>query len=225
MTLIVATPERIYVDTRLTIKDRIVDGMEETHEMEFSFDGLCKVMPTGVSTSEHGAIHFTVGFGDMRVFKLLNNLLKVTGLDSFMLAIPTLAKLFKPNQHATGLVWVDERGKVNSITYDANDLTHLCYHDEVVAFGHSAPIFNHIYAQGILTVEEAFKLVTHECDYASKGDYYVYDTGQRMCQRYNFDPPVFDQDISAIKRKLTTAYQQQAAIIKRGKNTPTSEPV
>lgn len=202
MTLIIATPEKIFVDTRVTLKDALTDGMEEEHVLEMQYDGISKIMPTGVRTPESGGIHHTVGFGDVRVFKALNQLLSRIGLDSFIDCIPALADLMPKATHTSGLVWVDDRGCINAIVREANTLSYAVYQDEVKAFGHSANMLEFIQSFNTLTTEELFLLICNHCDYSSKGDYYSYDVAQKAYGRTELEPEVYQERIHAIRGKL-----------------------
>lgn len=205
MTLIVATPEKIYFDTRVTLKETLVDGMDTEHQMQLSYDGVCKLMSVGVNTPDSGAIHHTVGFGDIRVFKAINQILRHTGLDVFIDILPSLAKLSSKASVPSGLVWVDERGMINSIVREATAITHYLHNTDVQAFGHSPEIFNYLYGRGCLEVEEAFLLAAQECDYSSCGDYYVYDVGEKTYRQVVLEESELTTKLAEIKLKLATS--------------------
>lgn len=201
MTFIIATPEKIYVDTRVTLKDTLVDCADEEHLLELTYDGINKISSTGVR-STGDTIHHTVGFGDVRVIRALNHLLSCMGIETFTVCIPALAKLMPKATYPTGLVWVNDDGDICSIQYDHEGLTYSVYEDDVVAFGKASGLLGFLKSFDFLTPEEIFLLTCDHCEYSSKGDYYVYDVARLKHQRHTMESGVFDRRISEIKSKL-----------------------
>lgn len=123
----------------------------------------------------------------------------------FIDILPSLANLSSKSPIPSGLVWVDERGTINSIVREATTITHYLHSTEVQAFGHSPEIFNYLYSRGCLEVEEAFLLAAQECDYSSCGDYYVYDVGEKTYRQIILDEDELFDRLAKIKLKLANA--------------------
>lgn len=202
MTLVVATPTKIYVDTRITLKETLTDGMGEEHIVQAGYNGICKLMPNGAEGITSGVIHHTVGFGDFNVVKALNEVLSKTGLDVFIEMIPGLAKLMAPSRSVSGLVWVNENNDICSLISSSRELAYNVYDTSVEAFGHSSDIFEYLHAFYRMDIEDAFLLTTSQCEYSCSGDYYVYDVEQKTQSRIVMTDEELEKRLNEIKLNM-----------------------
>lgn len=157
MTLIVATSQDLYADTKLTCVVDCVDARGTRHELKASIEDFCKIGPTQLVDDYGKPVHAVALFGEVNKARHLLCQAEAIGLSALMKLMPFMGETQPTTGQSSqiGFVFINSRG-ANTALVVQNGQYEYSTSNQPRAFGSGAGGFNFLQHLGDFPVEDAF---------------------------------------------------------------------